>query len=204
MDIDPEKLVDDVFFKFPSTGQNKSELVECLKIITKIPLYNCLEIGTQYGGTFYLWQQICKGKIISIDLPNGDFGGLGLDFCIDRNSKLEKENSFFILGDSKDSDTKRQLNKILKNEKLDLLFIDGDHSFDGTKHDFEFYSQYVNKGGFIVFHDIGNNAINTSTSCECKKFFDSIESKTKIIIDHQTSWAPNKEIIGGIGILQCS
>lgn len=194
-------MVEDVFLKFPSTGQNKSELVECLKIITKKPLYNCLEIGTQYGGTFYLWQQICQGKIISIDLPGGNFGGLSRDFYLDRNTKLEKENSFFILGDSKDENTKQQFKEILKNDKLDILFIDGDHSYDGTKHDFEFYSQYVNKDGFIVFHDVGNNAINTSTSCECKKFFDSIESKTKIIIDHQTSWALNGEIIGGIGII---
>lgn len=201
MGIDINKLVEDVFTQFPLTGQNKSELVECLEIITKKPLYNCLEIGTQYGGTFYLWQQICQGKIISIDLPDGVFGGVSNERHLDRNQKLKKENSFFITGNSQCKETQNKFTEILDGEKLDLLFIDGDHSFDGVKTDYEFYSKFVNPDGFIVFHDIGDNKMNTTTSCECKKFFDSLPNH-KIIIDHKTSWAPSGEIIGGIGIIK--
>lgn len=36
-----------------------------------------------------------------------------------------------------------------------LLFIDGDHSYDGTKADFEAWKQFVTPGGFICFHDVG-------------------------------------------------
>ena len=41
-----------------------------------------------------------------------------------------------------------------RGEKLDFLFIDGDHSYDGVKADFEMYAPMVRPGGLIAFHDI--------------------------------------------------
>jgi predicted O-methyltransferase YrrM len=35
----------------------------------------------------------------------------------------------------------------------DFLFIDGDHSYEGVKQDFEMYSHLVTSGGLIAFHD---------------------------------------------------
>jgi hypothetical protein len=35
-----------------------------------------------------------------------------------------------------------------------FLFIDGDHTYEGVKKDFEMYSPLIRKGGFIAFHDI--------------------------------------------------
>ena len=37
---------------------------------------------------------------------------------------------------------------------MDFLFIDGDHSYDGVKKDFEMYSPLLAPGGMIAFHDI--------------------------------------------------
>jgi predicted O-methyltransferase YrrM len=42
----------------------------------------------------------------------------------------------------------------LKDNKVDFLFIDADHSYEGVKKDFEMYSPLVRKGGIIAFHDI--------------------------------------------------
>ena len=41
------------------------------------------------------------------------------------------------------------------NEKrsIDLLFIDGDHSYEGSKSDFNLYSQMVSSCGLIFMHD---------------------------------------------------
>jgi predicted O-methyltransferase YrrM len=36
-----------------------------------------------------------------------------------------------------------------------LLFIDGDHSYDASRRDFELWSPHVVRGGLICFHDIG-------------------------------------------------
>lgn len=37
-----------------------------------------------------------------------------------------------------------------------LLFIDGDHSYDASKLDFDSWSPFVVPGGVIVFHDVGH------------------------------------------------
>jgi MMP 1-O-methyltransferase len=37
-----------------------------------------------------------------------------------------------------------------------LLFIDGDHSYEATKRDFEVWSPFVVPGGIVAFHDVGN------------------------------------------------
>ena len=39
------------------------------------------------------------------------------------------------------------------DESIDFLFIDGDHSIEGTKFDFENYFPKLKKGGFLAFHD---------------------------------------------------
>jgi predicted O-methyltransferase YrrM len=38
--------------------------------------------------------------------------------------------------------------------KLDFLFIDGDHAYEGVKRDWEMYSCLVRSGGIVAFHDI--------------------------------------------------
>ena len=42
----------------------------------------------------------------------------------------------------------------MNGDKLDFLFIDGDHSYEGSKADFLLYKNYVREGGLIAFHDI--------------------------------------------------
>lgn len=41
-------------------------------------------------------------------------------------------------------------------ETVDLLYIDADHSFRGTKENFFAWFPKVKKGGFILFHDYSN------------------------------------------------
>jgi predicted O-methyltransferase YrrM len=36
---------------------------------------------------------------------------------------------------------------------IDLLFIDGDHSYEGVKHDWTAFSRFVSDFGVVVFHD---------------------------------------------------
>jgi predicted O-methyltransferase YrrM len=36
---------------------------------------------------------------------------------------------------------------------IDVLFIDGDHSYEGVKKDFELYSTLLSDKGIIIIHD---------------------------------------------------
>ena len=47
-----------------------------------------------------------------------------------------------------------ELERILDGRKINLLFIDGDHSYGGAKSDFQMYGDFVARDGLIVFHDI--------------------------------------------------
>ena len=50
--------------------------------------------------------------------------------------------------------TLERVQRILGDRKLDFLFIDADHTYEGVKRDFEMYSPLVREGGIIAFHDI--------------------------------------------------
>ncbi len=39
------------------------------------------------------------------------------------------------------------------NEPLDFVFVDGDHTYDGVKKDFELYGEKLSDNGTIAFHD---------------------------------------------------
>jgi predicted O-methyltransferase YrrM len=48
----------------------------------------------------------------------------------------------------------------LENEiKTDLLFIDGDHTAEGVKTDWDLYSGIMQPGGIVVLHDYGWNSV---------------------------------------------
>ena len=42
-----------------------------------------------------------------------------------------------------------------ESKKIDLLFIDGDHSFEACYKDWKLYSPYLAQNAIVVFHDTG-------------------------------------------------
>jgi len=120
---------------------------------------NMLEIGSESGGTFYLWCRLVRGLKISLDLPNGASGSwrnTDPEVLSARNKKMMSwaPNVRLITGDSHTETAKAQVAAMLDGELLDFLFIDGDHSYEGVKQDYEMYREFVAPGGLIAFHDI--------------------------------------------------
>lgn len=83
-----------------------------------------------------------KGKLISID---NNSGNRKIDGGVAEYWKL-------VVGDSHHE---RIYNQV-KDIKFDILFIDGDHGYDGVKKDFEMYVPLVKDRGLILMHDITN------------------------------------------------
>ncbi|MEO8732948.1 MAG: class I SAM-dependent methyltransferase, partial [Flavobacteriales bacterium] len=50
----------------------------------------------------------------------------------------------------------------------DYLFIDGDHTYEGVKADYERYRPLVRPGGKIVFHDVVEHR---SSACQVDRFW---------------------------------
>ncbi|MGI0009667.1 MAG: CmcI family methyltransferase, partial [Nitrosopumilaceae archaeon] len=142
-------------------SQIKSEIQKLLSILEKGKPKTVLEIGTSNGGTLFL---LCKAAdvsatIISVDLPNGPFGGeLYPDWKISfyQSFKNNTQKIHLLRNDSHDVRTLQEIKRILNKQKIDFLLIDGDHSYGGVKKDFELYGPLIGNGGIIAFHDINH------------------------------------------------
>lgn len=174
-----------------------SALVELLK---KQRLRNVMEIGSEAGGTFYLWCRLTAigGLKISLDLPSGDSGsGKFRDQTeLARRTTLFKRwsaNVHVITGDSHEQQSYREVEEILAGTKLDFLFIDGDHSYEGVKLDWEDYKGFVRPGGLIAFHDIKDTEHHRHRGCFVAKFWQELQGKKQEFCSDM-HW-------GGIGVV---
>ena len=61
--------------------------------------------------------------------------------------------------------------------EFDVIFIDGDHSYEGVKKDFENYSPFCRKGGMVCFHDIVKSDWHASHNCFVDKFWNEIKNE---------------------------
>lgn len=137
------------------TFQNKSEITKFLKLIDNIRPKIILEIGTAMGGTLFLLSRVTayKSILISVDLLKGQMGG-DQKLTFFRSFAQKKQKIIILKADSHKLSTFQNIKKILKNKKVELLFIDGDHTYEGVKKDFEMYKTLIKPGGLICFHDI--------------------------------------------------
>ena len=146
------------YFGVIRPSQIKEEFLELLKIFKEQNSKYILEIGTASGGTLFCFCKLAKNDatLISIDLPEGPFGGGYPEWKIPLYKSFARKNSkiHLIRADSHSLETLEKVKNILNGKKIDFLFIDGDHSYQGVKRDFEMYNLLVKKEGIIAFHDI--------------------------------------------------
>jgi len=159
--------------------QVSEEITDLLKEVNKAKARVVIEIGTATGGTLFLFCRTAAENaiIISVDLPGGRFGGGYPSWRIPlyQAFKLPQQKLHLLRADSHNETTLQQVRKALNGEKADLLFIDGDHSYNGVKMDFEMFSPLVKNGGSIAFHDIVIHPANTG--CEVNKFWEEIKNR---------------------------
>ena len=138
--------------------QVHSEISAFLEMIATRAPRVILEVGTANGGSLFLLTRIAapNAYLVSIDLPGGEFGGgyPAYKAALYRAFALPGQEIELLRADSHDPATVESIAALLGGRAVDLLFIDGDHSYQGVKSDFEMYSPLVRAGGIIAFHDI--------------------------------------------------
>ncbi|MDE1844294.1 MAG: class I SAM-dependent methyltransferase [Thaumarchaeota archaeon] len=176
------------------------EIKLLLEILYELKPKTILEIGTAAGGTLFLLCKTAdpKATIISVDLPEGKFGGeLYPDWKNDfyKSFRTKEQNLHLIRSDSHSADTFKNIVKILETKKIDFILIDGDHTLEGVEKDFEMYSRLVSDEGFIAFHDI--NPGPKENVGEVPEFWKKMKSQheTLEIIDDKLGGTP------GLGLL---
>jgi predicted O-methyltransferase YrrM len=116
-----------------------------------------LEIGTWQGGSLWHWLQNAPrgARVISLDKGPQNWRPQvpGFDTARWHNWAPDGVMLHILERDSHDSATLKVVEDITLG-RLDFLFIDGDHSYEGAKADFELYGPLVRPGGLIAFHDL--------------------------------------------------
>ena len=138
--------------------QIRYEILELLRIMQKVKPKYILEIGTAAGGTLFLFSRIASSDaiIMSMDLPGGRFGGGYPRWKIPvyKSFAIQKQRICLIRGDSGAVATLKKVTDVLSGNKIDFLFLDGNHDYSAVRKDFEMYSTLVKEDGIIAFHDI--------------------------------------------------
>jgi len=197
--LTPEKVVD-FSLKYPAISpvQIRSEIVEYARIVAELHAETILEIGTFRGGTLFIHSRLAApdAVLISIDLP-GSFPGRFWRWAhspIFNRFTQDGQTLHLLRANSHGQETLLTVSQLLNGRQLDLLFVDGDHSYMGVRADFEMYAPLVRPGGVVAFHDIAMQ----SPLVEVARFWNEIKSRyqhTEIV--HNTA---NDAM--GIGVLK--
>ena len=124
---------------------------------------NYVEIGAYAGASASLSLQHDNISVFSIDIgtpiPFSEVvkNLLNTQLWAREKPKKYKSTYEYIQGDSTSQETKNRLLEKLKEEKINILFIDGDHSFDGVIKDFNNYFDLVDSKGFVIFDDYNDS-----------------------------------------------
>jgi hypothetical protein len=131
-----------------------------------------------------------------------NWGDIGVTYVVDvcngvgGNSDLDDEKSFyrqeFHPRFIKETSERAYYDFFVKHDiHIDVLFIDGDHSYNGVKTDFELYSKLLTKNGVIFIHDTDETYSNELVVSEdAKKDFHSFDGPSTFIkeLQHNSDW----------------
>jgi hypothetical protein len=161
-----------------SHGATDSHLGDGLvvySIIQHMRAKNCVCIGSG-GGFIPRIMTIARRDLYKQGIFEGNsdinWGDIGATYLVDACNgvggfnDLEDENSFFRRVFSprfiKETSENAYYNFFVPQDiKIDILFIDGDHSYEGVKLDFELYSKLLTPKGVVILHDSDENYSNS-------------------------------------------
>jgi predicted O-methyltransferase YrrM len=158
----PELVASSESFSWRGSGgwaaQAREEILWLLELVRELEPRTVLEIGIGAGGTLFFWSRVAAedALLVSVDINSPGIFGRGAPFSLVAGAiPLERQRLELLLGvDSHDPQTVAAVESVLADRPLDFLFIDGDHSYEGVKSDFELYAPLVRPGGVVALHDV--------------------------------------------------
>ena len=163
-------------------SQGKNELLWLLNQLDSVHPKVIVEIGVHQGYSLDVWHEAFDPEqLYGIDIDLSDADALKIAIRAEAYISNSDSHSDFALN---------KLIEVLNGRKVDFLFIDGDHTFEGVKKDFEMYSPLVRKGGIIAFDDMD---LFDNPTVEVHAFWQIVKDK------YPCSWKHDDS--NGIGVL---
>jgi cephalosporin hydroxylase len=139
--------------------QSPEEILWLLEQLVALRPATIVEVGTDSGGTLFLWSRVAAQDawLVAVDMrPLGLLGSWSAYGLVRRGLARRLQRIELVMpADSHDPATVDRVRGILGDRSVDFLFIDGDHTYEGVKRDYELWSPLVRSGGIVAFHDIG-------------------------------------------------
>lgn len=160
-------------------GQNVEEWDSFIAYLQDKGIRSYLEVGAREGYALrYLVERLPSiESVTAVDLPGARWGYPDSDKLLAENLDALPCKTRMVLGDSKNPDVIAQA----KGE-YDLVFIDGDHSYEGVSAD---YKNYAPMGKIVVLHDI--NQEPKSKAYGVTKLWQKIKREQSVEIVHKGS-----------------
>lgn len=199
-----------------ATDEHLGDGIIVYALIQHMRAKNCVCIGTGGG---YIPRIMTQARIDlykqNIFEGNGDYnwGNIGATYVVDPcngiggECKVENEKSFFrntfYPRFIKETSENAYYNFfVLEDIKIDILFIDGDHSYEGVKKDFDLYSKILTSSGIIILHDTDERYENKLiVSEDAKKDYYNFDGPSRLIKELQKSHKWNLINLFNFGIL---
>jgi hypothetical protein len=183
--------------------QKLREFVPLIALVRRLRPRTVVEIGTAAGGSLYGWCAVAdpSARVVSIDLPGGPFGGGYGEADLPRLRSYGRpgQQLSFILADSHLESTRESLSTALAGDRVEFLMIDGDHTYNGVRRDFELDSPLLDAKGIVAFHDIVPHP--RYERCEVHLFWNEVKAKYRHVEFVDPVPDPVEGQWGGIGVL---
>ena len=165
-------------------------------LVNEIKPKTIVELGVDYGYSAFVLSNALKrnnidGKLYGVDLFQGD-AHTGFrntyDFVMEYKTKYNVDTLEIITSEFTELSNKWDL-------PIQLLHIDGFHTYEAVKNDFNCWSKHVVEDGIIIFHDV------TSFPDDVGKFFNEIEGGYKLYFTHSAGlgvYTKNKDLYNSI------
>lgn len=152
--------VQDIALKVPTFHHHYHVLMDIANTFGEKPI-NYVEIGAYAGASSCLMLQRPNTNVISIDIGHPIDKTTVLENVMDYKTNSNRYK--YLQGSSQTLEMQQLVIEELKKglethtDKIDIFFIDGDHSYEGVLADFYIYKELVASGGYIVFDDYYDN-----------------------------------------------
>lgn len=138
--------LDDIVNSKPQIIQQvKQELYDFLKLLLDTDVKSVLQVGLGHFGSTQFCLGLLFDKVVTVEYDIRNIANY-----TNRELLYNQNRETFIYGDSTSKDV---LDKVEKFGKFDCVFIDGNHSYEYVKLDYENYLPFLKDGGLFAFHD---------------------------------------------------
>lgn len=151
--------------------QHQEEFWSLLDKLQQNGTKTVLEIGSSHGGCITFYDRMVGPGGLVIGMEAVEEYGFSVQKLGDPVSVAEQ---VLLIANSHYPESVTKVKEALGGRPLDFLFIDGDHSYEGAKQDYEMFGPLVRSGGIIGFHDV---AIDPRV----RQFFDEIPGQKEIL-----------------------